>query len=361
MHFGTFNLLQCPEWQTEQQAFKNALEQIEYAEQLGFDSVWLVEHHFSRYSINADALLLAANVAARTKRVRIGLAVAVLPFHNPVRLAEQAAMVDILSNGRLDMGMGRGYQQQEFDRFGIPIAESRDRFIECLDIMLKAWSPGQFSYQGKYWKVPPTEVFPKPVQKPHPPLYVATSGTKDTVEWIAQKGYRMMRGGAFTEPESVKQRHDQYVDLRRAAGHKEADVQRDILGSPLSRKIYVSETSEEAQHLPAKHVMWFQQALLREALPADPKALDLPQYAYHRANMAKRAQETWDTVFQQDIYGTVDECVRKIKVFQGTGVETMALWFDYGGMDQQKVLKSMERFAKHVMPVFKKEAVPAGR
>src|SRR5262249_47557182 len=125
MKFGTFHIFNRREWQTDKQVYDEQLEQMEVADALGYDSVWLTEHHFTEYGILPDPMILAADIARRTKRVRIGMAVSVLPFHNPVRLAEQAAMVDLLSNGRLDLGVGRGYQPQEFARFGITMDEAR--------------------------------------------------------------------------------------------------------------------------------------------------------------------------------------------------------------------------------------------
>ncbi|MBI3967612.1 MAG: LLM class flavin-dependent oxidoreductase, partial [Chloroflexi bacterium] len=135
---------------------------------MGFDQIWVAEHHFTRYGSVPSTLTFAAYVAARTKRIRIGTAVVLLPFWNPLLVAEEAAMVDILSDGRLDLGVGRGYQWHEYQRFNIPMEESRGRFTESLEIIKKAWTEKAFDYEGQYFQLNGVNVLPKPLQKPHP-------------------------------------------------------------------------------------------------------------------------------------------------------------------------------------------------
>ena len=172
MKFGTFHLFQKPPGWGDADVFSAELEQIEKAEELGFDAVWLAEHHFQWYGIATDLMVIAGWVAARTQRVRIGTAIVVLPFHNPVRLAEQTATIDLMSGGRLDFGVGRGYQAAEYAGFGLSMDESRASFNECMEVLLKAWTEETFSYDGQYTKVNDVTVLPKPVQKPHPPVLV---------------------------------------------------------------------------------------------------------------------------------------------------------------------------------------------
>src|SRR5207249_11442978 len=148
MKFGTFHLFQKPPGWGDEDVFRAELEQIEKAEELGFDAVWLAAHHFQWYGIATDLMVIAGWVAARTQRVRIGTAIVVLPFHNPVRLAEQAATIDIMSGGRLDFGVGRGYQAAEYAGFGISMDESRARFNERPADVVHAWTEESFSSDG---------------------------------------------------------------------------------------------------------------------------------------------------------------------------------------------------------------------
>src|SRR5256712_11559515 len=139
-----------------------------WTEELGFASLWLTEHHFIEYGLSVSPTVLAAAAAMRTRRVRIGLAAAILPFHDPIRLAEELAMVDILSGGRPDVGIGRGNRPVEFAGYRVPQIESHERFDEALEIMLGAWTNERFAYQGRHFTIPEVHMIPKPLQRPHP-------------------------------------------------------------------------------------------------------------------------------------------------------------------------------------------------
>ena len=150
MKFGLFFLLEKFSGASDSEVYQKSLEQVQAAEDMGYHSVWLAEHRFSPYGIMPDTTVFGAAVAAATKRIRIGTAVVVLPFHNPIRLAEQVAMLDVISNGRYEFGVGRGYQAKEYGGFGISMDESRSRFEEVLDICAGLWTQDNFSFQGKH-------------------------------------------------------------------------------------------------------------------------------------------------------------------------------------------------------------------
>src|SRR5438093_10971015 len=173
MKFGTFHLFQKPPGWDDEDVFRAELGQIERAEELGFDAVWLAEHHFQWYGIATDLMVIAGWVAARTQRVRIGTAIVVLPFHNPVLLAEQAATIDLLSGGRLDFGIGKGYRYNEFAGFATPMEEADARFDESLEVMRKAWTSDRpWSHRRTYWQFDSVVVEPPTAQKPHPTLWM---------------------------------------------------------------------------------------------------------------------------------------------------------------------------------------------
>ncbi|MBI2493560.1 MAG: LLM class flavin-dependent oxidoreductase, partial [Candidatus Rokubacteria bacterium] len=151
MRFGTFFFFQAPPHLTHPDIIYRELEQIEWTEELGFDQVWFTEHHFIDYGLSVDPATLAAAAASRTRRIRIGLAAAILPFHHPVRLAEQMALVDIISRGRLDVGVGRGNRPAEFAGYRVPQEESRERFEEAVEIVQRAWREERFSFEGRYF------------------------------------------------------------------------------------------------------------------------------------------------------------------------------------------------------------------
>src|SRR5919108_2386646 len=184
MRFGTYYFFQAPPWLTHADVVQREIEQMEWTEELGFDSVWLTEHHFIEYGLSVSPAVVAAAAAMRTRRVRIGLAAAILPFHDPIRLAEELAMVDVLSGGRLDVGVGRGNRPVEFEGYRIPQIESRERFEETLAIMVRAWTQERFSFEGQHFTIPEVRVIPKLIQRPHPPLYVVCV-SPDTIEATA--------------------------------------------------------------------------------------------------------------------------------------------------------------------------------
>src|ERR1700752_1556243 len=154
MRFGTYYFFQAPPSSTHPEVVHNEIEQMVWTEELGFDSVWLTEHHFIEYGLSVSPALLAGAIAMKTRRVRIGLAAAILPFHDPIRLAEELAMVDILSGGRLDVGVGRGNRPVEFEGYRIPQIENRERFEESLAIRLKAWRLDRFAIAGAQFRSP---------------------------------------------------------------------------------------------------------------------------------------------------------------------------------------------------------------
>jgi len=173
--FGVFSLSQFPDLARVVERFDDDLGFFELAEKLGYDKVWIAEHLFSTYGLVTSTQVYAAAIAQRTKKIRIGMAVCAIPFNHPLRTASDFALVDILSHGRLDFGVGRAYQPHEFVGLGVPMDKSREMLTEGLDIVLKAWTQEKISYKGKFWTIPEeVELLPKPVQKPHPPVYQAT-------------------------------------------------------------------------------------------------------------------------------------------------------------------------------------------
>ena len=173
-------------------AYGDFIAYVTEAESLGFRSLFLVEHHFTGVGQLSASLTLLAYLAARTRSIRLGTAVIVLPWHNPVLLAEQAATVDLLSGGRLDFGIGKGYRAPEFAGFHIPMAEATERFDEAIEVIRKAWtSPGRFSHHGARWRFDDIVVEPRPLQAPHPPLWLA-AGSPDSIRRAAREGYNLL-------------------------------------------------------------------------------------------------------------------------------------------------------------------------
>src|ERR1700704_2985618 len=172
--------------------YRKYIDYVLYAEELGYHSVFVVEHHFTGVGQLSASLNFLSYLAGRTQRIRLGTAVVVLPWHNPVLLAEQVATLDVLSGGRVDFGIGRGYRKVEFEQFCIPMEEAQERHNECLEIVLKAWTTqGRFSHQGKRWQYKDIVVEPAPLQQPPPPIGMA-AGTLGGISYVAGSNYNLL-------------------------------------------------------------------------------------------------------------------------------------------------------------------------
>src|SRR5690348_8445322 len=266
MRFGTYYFLQAPPGLAHPDVIRNEIEQMVWTEELGFDSIWLTEHHFIEYGLSVSPVLLATAAAMRTERVRIGLAAAILPFHDPIRLAEELAMVDILSHGRLDVGVGRGNRPVEFEGYRIPQIESRERFEESLAIMLAAWTQERVAFDGRHFTIPEVRVIPKPVQRPHPPIYVVCI-SPDTIEATALRGFPMLNSVLRGTLEPLVQQRDTYIAACRKAGRTDAEISSLLARWGVSRHIYVAPTDAQAQAEARDAEMWYQDALRRFLLP----------------------------------------------------------------------------------------------
>src|SRR5262249_40986460 len=173
VRFGAYFSLQAPPGRAHSEVILEEVDQMVLAEDLGFDSVWLTEHHYADYGLASAPSVLLATLAARTSRVRLGIAVYVIPFHHPLRIAEETAMLDILSGGRLTVGLGGGNRPLEFYGHGVPREQSRARMDEAVDVLLQAWTCDRVNFSGTYWKILDVPVYPKPITKPHPQLAFA--------------------------------------------------------------------------------------------------------------------------------------------------------------------------------------------
>ncbi len=196
------------------------LEQIDAAEALGFDSLWATEHHFRHFGgmlPNPQLLLTAA--AQRTKRIRLGAAVCLLPMHHPLQVAEDFAMLDLLSDGRVNFGAGRGMHPLEYATFNADWNTAQLRLPEALDIVVRAWTGGEFEWNGEHYRYPKLSVYPKPHQKPHPPIYVTANRDPESFQLIGRRGYNLMTLPWIATNELQRTRMQTYFDALREGGH----------------------------------------------------------------------------------------------------------------------------------------------
>jgi len=355
VRFGTFFFFQAPPWLRHDEVIHRELEQIEWSEELGFDEVWLTEHHFIDYGLSVDPTMLAAAAASRTRRVRIGLAAAILPFHHPIRVAEQLALADIISRGRLDVGIGRGNRPVEFAGYGVPQIENRERMDEALEVIRRAWTEERFSYEGRFFTFADVFVIPKPLQRPHPPLYQVCV-SKDSIENTALRGWPMLNSWLRGPIDQIVASRDIYLKALEKTGRTDAEIA-ELLGRwGVSRQIYVADTDARALVEAKQSQLWYQEAFRRFVIPERIEDAHPSLQPGFRAMAEKLAKIDWDTLVAETLaFGSPDTVARKIADMRELGVGQLLCWMNFGGLPQDKIRRSMELFAREVMPRFRND------
>ncbi len=353
MKFAIFSLMQWPEDRTQEDVFRNEIRQAIEAESQGYDAVWLAEHHFSRYGIAPSIHLVAANVAAQTRRLRIGTAVTVLPFFHPLRLAEEIAMLDILSGGRIDWGTGRGYQGHEFDGFGVDIKKSHLIFREQLEIIRRAWTGERFAWNGEFYSFPECEVLPTPVQKPHPPIWIA-SISPTSLEWAADHGYPVL-SDQFSPKSRLQEQREVYYERAAKAG---MDVER--IEIPTLRQVYVGETTAQAREEAGPALLWYYRSLARVGSPGGPGGKLPENYSFYRLF----GEEPFDPGADPDgfldylfencvIVGDAAYCREQIhELSERCRLNYLIAWQNFGSLPDAATRASQRRFIEKVAPEF---------
>ena len=353
MRFGTYFFLQAPPGVSHTDVVHDEFAQMVLSEALGYDSVWLTEHHFINYGISSSPLGLAAAVAARTNHIGIGLAAVILPFHDPLRLAEDIAFVDILSNGRLRVGLGRGNRPIEFSGYRVIQEENRERFSETLEIMLQAWTRERVSYTGNFFSITDIPVMPKPYQSPHPPLSLVCV-SPETIQMAAHGGYSMLNSLLFGPFNQIEQSRDVYVAGLKAKGTPDAAISKALRTWGVSRHIYVAPTDAEALSEAKDAEMWYQNSLAQFLVPAN---LDIapPSLRPQFKALAKRlASITWEQLVRETVmFGSPDRVADQVQEMEEAGIGELLCWMSFGGLARAKVERSMRLFAEKVIPKFR--------
>src|SRR5437764_2280163 len=229
--------------------YSRAIERFEIMDRDGYDAGWLAESHFSSFSVGPSAHRVGTMAAARTKRLRIGTAVSLAPFYHPLRLAEEVALLDVLSGGRVNWGAGRGFARVEFTAFGVPPQESSSRFREAVEIVLRAWTDERLNFTGQHFRFEDLEILPKPAQQPHPPVWMAAS-SEGAIEWAAGRGFSILMDPHSSAPEIGRKRRF-YAEKLAQAGFSEAG--RDI---PIARLVALAGNASEAAAVARSGAEW---------------------------------------------------------------------------------------------------------
>jgi alkanesulfonate monooxygenase SsuD/methylene tetrahydromethanopterin reductase-like flavin-dependent oxidoreductase (luciferase family) len=346
MEFGMFHEFPALPGRSESEAFDEAMEQVDAAERLGLDVMWLAELHFEpRRSVLSAPLNIASAIAARTRHIKIGIAVQVLPLCHPLRLAEEAATVDQLSHGRLIFGVGRSGVAQTYEAYGVSYAESRDRFREILDIVEQAWTKPSFSYNGRYHSFKEVAVTPKPYQKPTPPIRIAAS-TPDTFPAIGRRGAPIFASTRHTNWGDLARQIQTYHDAWEEAGHPGRGQ------VFVSAPTYIAETGERARAEPKDSIMHFyhEQANLLEGAA---RLVD-PETAARRMRRVDqlRSLSYEDGLRNHALVGTPEAITERLKTLRREiGLTGILAELNCGGLiPHQQVLTAMQLLCADVKP-----------
>jgi alkanesulfonate monooxygenase SsuD/methylene tetrahydromethanopterin reductase-like flavin-dependent oxidoreductase (luciferase family) len=357
MKFGQFEVFRWHQDVTDSDSINRVMEKIEFGDEIGLDEIWIAEHHFSRHGLVSGIFSLLGNVAARTTRARIGTAVVVLPFHHPIQVAEEAATIDILSGGRLSLGVGAGYQRQEFEGLGVDIEEGRRRFREYIEVIQGAWAPDPLTYKGDFIDVQDVNVIPKPLQPGGIPIQVAVTTSPESIDFAASKGLQIMVGGPTAVmgqvPEIIRHWHDRMEHY----GHPHQNIDLAV-----GMSIYVAPTMEEAESDLVGLEDVINEEFRRVGNPKDASG-NVPESYRHWANREQERSGLAKGAREQGILpliGTPEVIIERIEGLKALGINSIRGTFGAAGLDQGKTLRSMRMFAEEVMPHFAEEGVLTG-
>ena len=345
MDFALFSHIPWPEEFTPKGLYSDLSEQAVAGEELGFKAIWLAEHHFTRYGLGASSLIIASNIAARTSKIRLGTAVLIPPLHHPVRLAEDTATLDVLSDGRLDVGFGRGASSSEYVNFGVDHAESQARYRETIEMVETLWTTRDCSYAGEYYSVERLNLVPTPLQHPHPPVFVAATRSPESLDFVASSGRRLIIGVVLDTGDAVELLQ-RYLHLSQDSGYSvsASDV-------PFFRYFYVAETEEQAHRDAREALNWTLDInTWRREYSVGSEVYDrLEDYRQRRTELPPSYEYLAE---HRAFIGTPDQCAAQIQKLNDAGVQYFGCNFAFGGLEQKKQLRSMELFAREVMPRF---------
>ncbi len=325
------------------------------AEPLGFDSLFALEHHFTGYAMSPSPTQLLTYFAGRTRRIALGTAVIVLPWHDPVRVAEEIALLDVLSGGRCLFGFGRGAASVEYAGFRIPMEEARPRFVEAAKVVVKALTEEVFEWDGEFFKIPRTSIRPRPISHPERRFY-ASSVSPESAEVMARLGFGLL---VIMQNEWPKAAEDikRYRDLTAAVGHTPRPP-------IILTNISVAESRDEAQERAVKYLARKFDSIDKHYKFSDGHLASVKGYEFY-GGMAKTYSKMQDASYRAkatefyvriQVVGTPDECIQQIGELQRlTGLDHLVTEFGYGGMPHEEAQGNMRLFAERVMPVLQRD------
>ena len=368
MRFGMFFELQMPKpWSAnaESDTFWQAIEQVTLAEEMGFEQVWLVEHHFlSEFAHSSAPEITLAIMADRTSKIRLGFGVVLTPVHHPLHVAARVATLDIFSHGRVDVGVGRTKGPYQLNPFGTDVSDAHSMMLETLDCLPGMWTQEVFSHEGEHWSIPAREVIPKPVQKPHPPLWMACT-QEDTFQLAGDLGLGCLVNtlGGTDKTRSLIETYNRAVENATPAGHF---INKQVVASTIG---FCGENDAEARQKGAEVAGWYlEQSRKRFTLEwsgVDPNLVPEDYQFYFQGGARsgpsqdpqQQAPPTSDQLLAGGGYcvGDPDACIQVIEEFESMGVDEIMPIFQAGHASHEEVMNSIRLFGRYVIPHFREK------
>lgn len=348
MRFGSFLELPLPEGTSSTEAYDHTFAHVDLAETLGLDTICLAEFHFTPNRVISSPLMLGAAIAGRTNRIKVATSVLVLPLTNPLRVAEETATLDNISGGRFEFGAGRSGFQVAYDGYGISYTESRDRFSEALEVIIKAWTNEKFSYHGQYYSYDDVCLIPKPIQSPHPVIRIAATST-DTFPANGRMGYPLLVGLRTVPLAQVTEQVRSYKTAYQKEGHAAP------IDVSLRVPVYLAETKEAAINEP-EHSFMRQTARLRTQLTSPTSGISVADEKSREERAKGLAAITWEDVRREKvIVGTPEMVIEQIKELQeALHLSEVVAEFNAGELiPHEHIERSLRLFCEKVIPAFK--------
>lgn len=354
MQFGWLTLAHSPSPEDDYMAIDQQLTQSCYAEELGFDAVWLTEHNFTGESVYCDPIPFASALAARTSRIRIGFAVIQMALRHPIRLAIQLSLLDNLSKGRLDIGVGRGsiYNEYEYMGYGLRSDDSRERMAEALDIMTRSWTEEPLNYQGKHFQVSLPALRPRPYQRPYPPIWHSVVSPQSFTA-CGRQGLPIMtvRLPLARIPERLQLYEEGLVE----GGHDAATRRRLRQQVAIWRHIYVADSQAAAEDDLAAAMLHTRQHMSQARAAYNPADFHVDVSLLNPWNnpLVADAEGVRFSLETGALYGTASQVAEQVAELHQAGVEHLLCQMSFGYMPHEKIMASMRRFGKQVLPAFR--------
>jgi alkanesulfonate monooxygenase SsuD/methylene tetrahydromethanopterin reductase-like flavin-dependent oxidoreductase (luciferase family) len=343
MKFGSWIFPISQQIKNDGKVIADSLQEIDTWEKLGFDAVWLSEHHFDGATAYADPIVFASAIAQRTQTVSIGFAVVEMALHHPVRLAVQIALLDHLSNGRIILGTGKGsaFNEYEYIGFGVPMSQGADSINEAEELILQSWSGNPVNFSGKYWNLSFPELRPQPLQKPHPPIVRACLSIDSTIE-MAKLNRPILIAGQKNS--LIKERIDIYTSTLYSSGINDKTADNILDQIWVNKNIVVAESSEEALEIAYIGYQTEQNHFKKARDSYNPSAA-----SSSISKPASISKEDFENLF---IVGNPKQVIDQIAELESIGVRNLMLKINTGEMKQSTVFNTMELLAKHIKPIF---------